>query len=70
MKFDYLLDSITSAEFSQEPFKHLWCENFFSEEHFDLITNDVQIKRPIPPDTRKLIDDLREVGYKIQTFAG
>ena len=70
MKYTYLLEKIEKAHFEDKPFKHLHIHDFFSEEHFNEIINNDQIKRPVAKNTRGLIEDLIENGYKIQTFAG
>ena len=39
MRFKYLIDKILKEDFKKEPFKHIYIENFFEEEDFDLIVN-------------------------------
>lgn len=68
--FDYILEKITEARFSEYPYKHLLIDDFLSEEHLDLIINDNQIKRPAHHTTRELVDDLQNNGWKIISNAG
>tara|TARA_B100000780_G_scaffold278245_1_gene251154 strand:+ start:12734 stop:13669 length:936 start_codon:yes stop_codon:yes gene_type:complete len=70
MKYNYLLGKIENASFEEAPFKHLHIMDFFSEDHFNEIITNNQIKRPTANNTRDLINDLINAGYKIQTFAG
>lgn len=70
MSFTYLLQKIRDAEFEKIPFHHLHIRNFFTEQHFNWIVSDEQIKRPRAANTRLLIDDLIEAGYVVQPFAG
>ena len=42
-KFNYILSKIKNAEFVSEPFEHIVIEDFFTEEHFQIILNDKQI---------------------------
>ncbi|WP_013322312.1 hypothetical protein [Gloeothece verrucosa] len=69
-QFTYLLDKIASAEFRQEPFKHLEIFDFLSEEHFNAVINASQIAIAKANDTKSLIDTLIEQGYEIIAFPG
>lgn len=69
-EFGYLMDRIESQPFAMEPFKHLLIDDFLSPEHFKAMTTAVEINRPVAPTTEKLIEDLQENGYTVQTFPG
>jgi len=72
MKHDlkYLADKILSAPFINEPFKHIYIEDFFSEEHFNEIISSKQIAAPPVNTAAELIDKLEELGYEIIEFPG
>jgi arsenate reductase-like glutaredoxin family protein len=42
--FNYLIEKINKVNFIFEPFKHIYIENFLSQEHFDKIINSSEIK--------------------------
>lgn len=66
----YLADKILSAQFINEPFKHIYIEDFFSEEHFNEIIRSKQIVAPKVSTDAELIDKLEEVGYEAIKFPG
>jgi len=68
--FQYLIDKINNANFEVEPFKHIIINEFFTEEHFNKIISDAQIKRPIAKNNKDLVDDLLKNGYVPQEFPG
>lgn len=70
MSFDYLIEKISSTEFSEFPFRHLYIENFLSRDHLEKITQLSQIKLAPATDTRSLINIIKTSGYQIQGFPG
>ena len=44
--FTYLIEKIYSADFTEQPFKFIYVEDFFTEDHFSRITNCKQIRVP------------------------
>ena len=68
--FDYLIDKIASVEFSDSPFKHVYIEEFFSEDHFDEIVNSPEILPPDVTTDEELIDSLYHKGFKAIPFPG
>src|SRR5690242_9360695 len=69
-KFSYILDKISRAEFSDEPFRHLYIESLFKHQHFDEIVSAPQVRlRPVSTD-EQLIDELYRWGYKEIKFPG
>ena len=69
-EFSYLSNKIEKCEFSTLPFKHLYIENFLSDEHFKLILNDKQIHFENKPDTLSMINELTLNNYDVQQFPG
>ena len=69
-QFDYLIDKIRNALFTEYPFKHVTIANFFDPEHFNMIVSDSQIKCREFNDNRDLIDGLISLGYAPQPFPG
>lgn len=63
--FNYLIKKIEEAEFLHTPFKHLYIENFFSDQHFSEIIQCNEIKSPIANTDEELIDGLYKKGFKI-----
>jgi hypothetical protein len=68
--FDYLVEKIRGAEFSYAPFKHVYIENFFSEEHFSQITQSSEIKAPQVNNDFDLIEKLCDNGFEVIDFPG
>jgi hypothetical protein len=68
--FDYILDKIVSAPFSKYPFKHIYLENFLSDEHFKHIVNSEQIKLTQFSSTEELISALLTKNYSPVSFPG
>lgn len=69
-QFDYLIDKIQTAPFSEYPFRHVQIDGFLSPGHFAGLTGDPQIAFPPMRDARALLDHLRETGYRIIPFPG
>lgn len=68
--FNYILDKIENAEFETNPFKFLYIENFLSDEHFDLITQNSQISFPEFQTIEELINHLSSNSYSPVPFPG
>ena len=68
--FHYLLDKISSAHFSHEPFDHLKILNFLSPEHFRAIVDDRQIRLDRVGSTEELLESLEQNGYESIYFPG
>ena len=69
-RFSYLLEKIYDASFYNDPFKHIYIENFFNDNDFkEIITSD-EILTPIASSDTELIEGLKEKGYKVINFAG
>ena len=64
MKFDYLINKIKSSPFREEPFKHIYIEDFFTQEDFRSITNDSEIKIKECPNDEELFSELFKQNYK------
>lgn len=69
-QFKYIIDKINNAPFLSEPFKHLYIEDFLSEEHLEMLQSSQQIKLPKCKTTEELIDELGNQGYKPIDFPG
>ena len=69
-KFNYISEKILNAKFSQEPFKHIFIEDFLSEDHFQQIINDPQIHWDENKNTEEVIATLFEKKYEVQKFPG
>ena len=70
MDLTYLADKILNADFIYEPFKHIYIEDFFTEEHFNEIIKSKQIAAPIVDNDRELLNTLELLGYKTIGFPG
>lgn len=69
-RFTYCIEKIYEAPFDNEPFKHIYIENFFNDSDFkEIITSD-EISTPIASSDLELIEGLREKGYNIINFPG
>lgn len=68
--FDYVIEKIRNAEFSESPFHHLYLEDLFSPEHFDAITSAPEVHIPPQHTDAELFDALFSCGYKIVNFPG
>ena len=63
-RFSYLIDKIDKASFEDQPFKHIYIENFFNNSDFEeIITSDeISVPRLIDPE---LIEGLKKKGTKL-----
>ncbi len=69
--FDYLIDKVNSSGFTEEPFKFIYIEDFFTEDHFTRITNCKQIKVPEFESTEQMCSKLtEEFNYDAHPFPG
>jgi hypothetical protein len=68
--FDYLIDKIRKADFSEVPFRHLEIQSFLSDSHFEVVSGHAQIKLAPQLDTESLIAEIERAGYKIIPFPG
>lgn len=68
--FDYLIDRIKQAEFSETPFHHLEINDFLSEEHFAQITSAPEINLQKAESSQQLCQKLLDNGYKPIKFPG
>lgn len=68
MKFDYLIKKIKSSPFREKPFKHIYIEDFFTQEDFRSITNDPEIKIKECPNDEELFSELFKQNYKVIEF--
>jgi hypothetical protein len=69
-KFDYLIEKINSIEISNDPFPHLYINNFFRNEHFVDLINAPEIRLSPQPDDAALLNKLANTGYKLVPFPG
>lgn len=68
--FNYIIDKINSAEFDFNPFKHVYIEDFLSNEHFNHIINLDQVNLPKFNSTQELCNTLLEKSYTPVSFPG
>ena len=68
--FDYILEKINNAEFETDPFKFIYIEDFLSQEHFDLITQNDQINFPEFNKIEDMIQHLNNNNYAPVPFPG
>ena len=68
--FTYLIEKIKEAPFSSTPYKHITIDNLFSDNHFNAIINDPQIKTCKFKTHRDLLDSLISIGYSPAEFPG
>lgn len=69
-KFKYLIEKIKKSDFTTHPFKHIYIEEFFSQEDFDEIVNSSEIEAPVAKNDVDLIDSLMSRGFKPISFPG
>ena len=66
----YLTNKILTARFEEIPFKHIYIEDFFTDEYFNEIISSKQIKAPSVNNDLELLNTLEDIGYKAITFPG
>lgn len=69
-KFEYLLEKILDAGFQTTPFKHIYIDDFLSQEHFEEITNASQILLPECSTDEEIINIIQQQGYEPVPFPG
>lgn len=69
-RFSYLVDKIRDAEFAPHPFKHIYIENFFSDEHFREIVESPEVALAPAESDEALIQALYDNSYKEIVFPG
>lgn len=69
-RFDYLIQKIREATFTEAPFRHIEISNFFSEEDFRTLTTSKEIKLPPSQNDTELFENLFRHHYKIINFPG
>lgn len=69
-QFNYLSEKINNAKFSNDPFKHIIINDFFSKEHFNRITSSKQILAKEFQSHREVVYGLEAMGYTPQPFPG
>lgn len=69
-KFDYILEKIKEAKFLTNPFDFLYIEDFLTEEDFEEIVTDEQVKFPTFNKIEQLLEHLRNQNYKQVVFPG
>jgi len=69
-EFNYLLEKIMDAPFVDNGFPYLYIEDWFEQEHFDLITQAQQIDLPEYETTEEMIKDLQNNHYAPVVFPG
>lgn len=68
--FNYLIEKIKHADFSETPFKHVYLDDFFSDDHFQEIISSEEIEAPNADNDEDLIEGLYDKGFKIIPFPG
>ena len=69
-RFDYLISKIQDAEIREEPFRHIYIENFFTGTDFEEIVKLPEIDVPEAANDSDLFEKLHASGYKIINFPG
>jgi hypothetical protein len=70
MNFEYLIDKISTADFSYTPFKHLYIEDFLDTDHFNAIVNCSEISMGEASSDEDLFERLFKNNYKVVSFPG
>lgn len=70
LNFDYLIDKIKLSEFENIPFRHIYIEDFFTNEQFLQIVKSDEIKSPVAKSNYELINGLVEKGFSPIEFPG
>ena len=67
---DYLIRKIKNAKYSDEPFNHIYIENFFSESDFQKIISFSEVNFPKLIDDSHLFKQLASTSYEPISFPG
>lgn len=70
MALSYLIDKINESPFESEPYKHLYIENFFSDEHFAELQASEHINVGKADSDKDLVDRLMSRGFEAIPFPG
>ena len=62
--FDYIISKINEAKIIDAPFKHLYIENFFSEDDFNEVVTTKEINIPAVNNDSELITYLERAGLR------
>jgi len=69
--YDYLIEKINSQSVSKDPFDFVYCEDFFSGEHFAQIVNATQVNVPEFASTEAMCEQLQQIyNYSPVSFPG
>ena len=68
--FAYLIDNVLTAGFLDQPFRHIFIEDFFTAEHFQEIIDSPQVALAQARNDRELLQSLHEFGYEEIVFPG
>ncbi len=69
-RFDYMMDNIDKADFRDDPFRHLYIENFFSEADFSDIISSREVDISAVENDEQLVAALQERHFKAIPFPG
>ena len=69
-RFNYLIEKLVNAEFTISPFKHVYIENFFTDDDFDAIIKAVEIDISTPENDDLLFRELYAKNYLPISFPG
>jgi hypothetical protein len=69
-KFDYVIENINNAVFRDDPFRHLYMEQFFSPEHFKKIIDSPEVNISPVENDEELISELHKRNFKEISFPG
>ena len=68
-QFNYLIEKIEKAQFTDAPFRHVYIEDFFTAADFDAIVQSREI-RTRTASHEELFENLKSAGYKTIEFPG
>lgn len=69
-QYDYILEKIMDAEWTEEPFRHVYIEDFLSDEHFEMLTSWHKINLPAYEKSSHMLYDMKILGYEPVPFPG
>ena len=69
-RFDYLIDRIRTAEMTEEPFRHIYIEDFFTDEDFAEIVSAPEVDLTPATSDEDLFEKLYDAGYLMIEFPG
>jgi hypothetical protein len=68
--FGYLIAKILAADFVEDPFRHVYIEDFFDPQHFREIVTSPEVALRQTRDDQDLLHVLHDAGYEAITFPG